>query len=140
MAAMRHFEVAEHLLANGYIDDAAYHFGVCGENAVKSGMRDAGLEQYWANCGGGKLKSSPMRGHWGQLNSRLVSAATEISLYASGRRSAPLRAALANCAQIFNGWNIDIRYADPKYVPVSAPTVSRWQSDASAILLDLVVN
>lgn len=139
VAAFRHFETAEHLETGGHIDDAAYHFGLCGENAVKSAMREAGLEQHWASISNAALRNSPMRGHWGDLSQRIQVAASDINLYAAGRRSTALRVLSSTTTPSFVGWNIDIRYADPALVPVSSASVSLWKADATRFLVKFVI-
>lgn len=43
IAAERHHRVAAQLEANGETDDAAYHYGLVGENALKYGLLTSGV-------------------------------------------------------------------------------------------------
>lgn len=139
VAAYRHFEAAELLAANGMRDDAAYHLGVSGENAIKYAMQEAGLEAHWDSCSI-KKNQQPMRGHWGVLQAKVESERNNINIFASGRRSAPLQT-LVNSGPIhqFLGWGIDIRYADSGIVPVNQADHDRWYSDAQEFLINFVL-
>lgn len=136
VAAYRHFQTAELLASHGMLDDAAYHLGVAGENAVKHAMQEAGLEAHW-DASGIRKRNQPMRGHWGDLQAKLASEVNAINLFSSGRRSAPLRnlvnGGAINC---FDGWHIDIRYADSAMVPVSLNDHQRWYEDAQSFLVN----
>lgn len=139
VAAYRHFEAAELLAANGMRDDAAYHLGVSGENAIKYAMQEAGLEAYWDGCGI-KKRNQPMRGHWGDLQAKVQQELGNINLFATGRRSAPLQSLVnSGPVQQFSGWGIDIRYADSGLVPISAVDHERWHSDAQEFLINFVL-
>lgn len=139
IAAYRHFETAEILAKNKMRDDAAYHLGVSGENAVKYAMQNAGLQNHW-NMAGIRPGSQPMRGHWGELQAKICAEINTINLFATGRRSAALRR-LASSGTIssFNGWNINIRYADSALVPISQEDHDRWHSDAMQFLIDFTL-
>ncbi len=139
VAAYRHFEAAELLATNGMRDDAAYHLGVSGENAIKYAMQAAGLEAYWNSCGI-KQHQQPMRGHWGVLQQKVENERNNINIFATGRRSAPLQN-LVNSGTInqFSGWGIDIRYADCGLVPISEADHERWHSDAQEFLINFVL-
>lgn len=139
IAAYRHFEAAELLDANSMRDDAAYHLGVSGENAIKYAMQAAGLEAHWDGSNIRK-NNQPMRGHWGTLQAKIDSERDNINLIATGRRSASLRS-LVNSGPIqqFLGWGIDIRYADSGLVPVSDADHTRWHSDAQNFLINFVL-
>lgn len=139
VAAYRHFKTAELLADNSMLDDAAYHLGVAGENAVKHAMQEAGLEVHWDAVGINK-NTQPMRGHWGRLQAKLVAEAATINLFSSGRRSAPLKRLIASGSITeFSGWSIDIRYADSTLVPVSTADHQRWYDDAQAFLIDFAL-
>jgi hypothetical protein len=139
LAAIRHFDTAEHLEDGGHHDDAGYHYGICGENAVKSAMREAGLEQYWRSLGQKALNKSPMRGHWADLAAKIVAASNEINVFAIGRRANALRTLAGSNIAVFDGWHIDIRYANPAYVPVKPVSLMGWKNDAAQFVANFVV-
>jgi hypothetical protein len=139
VAAYRHFETAELLAEHGKIDDAAYHLGISGENSIKYAMQDCGLEAHW-NSARIPKNSQPMRGHWGKLQAKINNELAIINLYATGRRSASLRNIVNNgVGSKFNGWNIDIRYADSGLVPVSQADHDQWHNDAEEFLINFVL-
>ncbi len=138
VAAHRHFAAAEHLEHGGHTDDAAYHYGICGENAVKSAMRDAGLESHWSNISKAVLWNSPMKGHWGKLSDKLSTASMDINTYAAGRRADALRALASRTTPVFDGWDIDIRYADSRFVPVNEASLESWKNDAATFITSFV--
>lgn len=139
IAAQRHFDSATFLESAGHNDDAGYHYGVSAENAVKNAMREAGLESHWKMQGNAHFKNSPMRGHWAGLQNRIAGAQHEMSLFANGRRAAPLLqlAAMGSVAR-FSDWHIDIRYADPIYTPVTQAKLIQWKADALDFLTQFV--
>lgn len=139
LAAVRHFRAAEHLEAGGHADDAGYHFGICAENAVKSALREAGLEGYWTNISKSALRQSPMKGHWNELGSKLAAAASDINAHAQGRRAAPLQQMSLLPYNSFSDWHIDIRYADPDHVPISPDALTRWKQAAADLIINLVI-
>lgn len=139
IAALRHFETAECLKNAGHTDDAAYHFGICGETAFKHALRASGFEGTW-NAHSARSRDTPMRGHWGDLHRRIQNAAQEIQMFAQGRCAVPL-VCLANQVPqtYFQGWSIDIRYADPSYIPVTNAQLKAWENDAADFLLHFVI-
>ncbi len=140
VAAWRHYRTAEILQDAGQGDDASYHFGITGETALKSALRVSGCEAAWI-AAGTKLKNTPMRGHFHQLGDLVQSTALEIGAFASGRLAQPIAAYVLNPAfqARFQGWHIDIRYADPDHTPVSAAKLDGFQRDAEDLLLALVI-
>jgi hypothetical protein len=148
IAAWRHHRVGESLEAIGELDDAGYHFGVCGENAVKYALWASGVRAAWLSAGAatGKspsqsLKGTPMRGHFPTLTSLVRKVQTEIAVHATGRHAGPIMATLLNpsFSSRFAGWDIDIRYADPHYTPVTPATCSSWHGDADDLVLAILV-
>lgn len=138
-AALRHFASAEALAANGHLDDASYHLGLVGENAIKHAFQDAGMEAFW-RTNGTHINNTPMRGHWGHLQAKIEGLAQEIALVSSGRRSVALSTLVANSSiTCFAGWSIDIRYADDRYVPVSREDYQSWHNDAIQFLVDFAL-
>jgi hypothetical protein len=125
VAAVRHFESGEYLEAGGHLDDAGYHYGISAENAVKNALRQAGL--------------SPIRGHWADLQGKIHKAQPKIDLFAAGRRAGPLRRLAARSPGYFARWHINIRYADPRFVPVSAASLAAWKAEAANFLADFVI-
>ncbi len=148
VAAWRHHRVAELLVAGGELDDAGYHFGVCGETAVKHLLWASGVEAAWIAIGatGGKtpdaaLKGTPMRRHFPTLQKLSADVRNEILLYGKGRYAAAINSFVIDPAfsKRFSGWNINIRYADGAFTPVSKATCDAWQRDADDLVLALVV-
>ena len=82
-----------------------------------------------------------MRGHFHQLGRLVQRTATEIRVFASGRLAQPIAAHVLNPAfqTRFQGWHIDIRYADPDHTPVAAAKLDGFQRDAEDLLLALVI-
>ena len=148
IAAWRHHRVAETLEILAELDDAGYHFGVCGENAVKYALWAAGVQAAWIRAGAavGKspaqsLKRTPMRGHFPTLKSLINKTRAEISIYATGRHAAPIAAMVLDpsFAGRFADWHIDIRYADAAHTPVSALKCATWHRDADDFVLALLL-
>ena len=139
--------MAELLLEHGEVDDAAYHFGICGENAVKQMLRLAGVEAAWITAGAanGKtprqaLANTPMRGHFPSLVNLVQAAQQDIALYATGRYSAHISSLVLSSSFKFRfaGWEINIRYADSVCTPVTQQDCSAWNADADDLVLALV--
>jgi hypothetical protein len=139
IAALRHFDVAELLLAQLHLDDAGYHFGIAGENALKHALQSAGMEQFWQNNGVGPNKT-PMRKHYPHLEPSVVAEEQMILAHAQGRLASPLAQLISapNHGSRFNNWSIDIRYADTICTPVPAASCAQWQEDAADMLLRLI--
>lgn len=146
VAAWRHQRAAEALEGANEYDDAAYHYGLVGETAIKHALRASGCEAAWlANRTGktdkSKLRDTPMRAHVQDLAAVVTQTAAEIALFATGRLAQPitLHVLSPSFQNRFKGWHIDIRYADPTYTPVTAATLAQLRADAADLLLHLVV-
>lgn len=140
VAAWRHHDVAETLEHLGFLDDAGYHFGVCGENAVKHSLRAAGVESVWV-AAKISLKKTPMKQHFPTLKSFVKRAQADIAVNAQGRFAAAVASLVLDpsFANRFNGWHINIRYADTTNTPVAGGTCSGWHTDADDLVLGLVL-
>lgn len=102
---------------------AGYLYGLTGELALKqmmvqSGMRPLASEQ---------RRNDPYYKHFPDLKTCLLDTAT-------GRRSGDLLR-LARNAQIFKGWNTDMRYAPTREVPPAS--VDGWQKDAKQLVVQI---
>lgn len=148
VAAWRHHRVGEMLENGAELDDAGYHFGVCGENAVKYALWASGVQAAWIRIGAGQGKSvrdsltgTPMRGHFPTLTTLVQQTRSNIAVHATGRFSGPVAAIVLspNFIQRFAGWSIDIRYADTQHTPVSSQTCTAWHADADDLVLSLVI-
>jgi|HubBroStandDraft_4_1064222.scaffolds.fasta_scaffold487716_2 hypothetical protein len=148
IAAWRHHRVGESLEVMGELDDAGYHFGVCGENAVKYALWASGVHAAWISAGAaiGKsrsrsLQGTPMRGHFPSLVSFVRKAQTEIAVHATGRYAGAVMSTLLapSFSSRFAGWDINIRYADPRYTPVTPATCTSWHVDADDLVLAILV-
>jgi len=148
VAAWRHHRVGELLVAAGELDDAGYHFGVCGETAVKHLLLASGVEAAWIAIGAatGKtvteaLNKTPMRKHFPTLKKLVVNVQGEIAMYARGRYSPTITSLVLDpeFSKRFSGWDINIRYADQNSTPVSKAKCAEWQRDADDFVLALVV-
>ncbi|WP_295437712.1 hypothetical protein [uncultured Thiodictyon sp.] len=140
VAAARHHRVAEHLEMNGEIDDAAYHYGLVGENALKYALCKSGVAGVW-NGARMKPRNTPMGKHLPSLTSAIQGFITDIQLHAVGRVGAELQAVVGDPAFVsrFQGWSLDIRYADHTCTPVSLVDCQRWSLDADLVLRRLVL-
>jgi len=136
VAAGRHLRVARHLERHGEIDDAAYHYGVVGEVAVKHALRASGVESRWQS-----LKETPMRGHFPSLQSKVSAVRADIAAFATGRLAGPIQREVLGPAFAgrYAGWHIDIRYADDALTPVDRTRCAAWARDAEALILALVI-
>lgn len=139
VAANRHHRVGDRLL-DGEPDDAAYHYGLVGENALKHGLSSSGIADAWATAGL-KVRDSPMRKHLPNLTIAIQAFSSEIPLYAHGRIGAQIQAVVNDpaFADRFQGWSIDIRYADDQCTPVTQNDCERWARDADYLLRTLVL-
>lgn len=125
IAARRHLGAAVALEAGGYLDDAGYHFGLVGENAVKYAVVTA--------CG--SLPRS-LRQHFAlPLRNAISNSAEVASVLMNGRLSLGLAQDIQNGSfnRRFDQWNIAIRYADSSH-PVTTALVSAWRTDALALI------
>ncbi|MCJ2065051.1 hypothetical protein MKK63_20390 [Methylobacterium sp. J-088] len=151
LAAWRHQGTADHLLNNSEFDDAGYHYGIVGENALKHAMRISGIEAHFlANPPRGRngrrqsgdpLRGTPLRGHFPSLQTLAQRAQQVVSLYATGRVATSLQTEIgsANFSMRFQNWNIDIRYASTTCTPVSETACNAWKKDAEDLILSLVI-
>lgn len=140
VAAARHHRVAEHLAANGEIDDAAYHYGLVGENALKHALRRSGVAAVWG-AAGKKPRNTPMGKHLPPLTAEIQAFIGDIHLYAAGRIGAALQAVVSDpaFANRFQGWSLHIRYADNQCTPVDPIDCQRWALDSDLVLRRLVL-
>jgi len=127
VAARRHLDTAELLEREGMIEDAGYHYGLVGENAVKQSIVMA--------CGGGPL-SRVFWKHFGSgLHEALQTDLDAAVLLANGRLGGGL--ALDRIAGQFGSrfryWHVNIRYADTAF-PVQSTQIAAWKADAVALL------
>lgn len=125
IAARRHFATAETLEAEGRLDDAGYHYGLAGENAVK--------QSCIAACG---PLTKDLKQHFvGGLRQAIQLSQAVSGVLATGRLCGGLAADLrANTfASRFDGWDIQIRYAHTDF-PVDSARVATWKADAIALL------
>jgi len=90
VAAERHHRVAVRLEADGEIDDAAYHYGLVGENALKYGLLKSGVVPAW-DAGGIKRTNTPMGKHFPKLTPIIRDFIADIRLFASGRIGAQIQ-------------------------------------------------
>ncbi|MGQ9367003.1 hypothetical protein [Azospirillum sp. ST 5-10] len=139
MAADRHLRVAERLERDNEIDDAAYHYGLVGENALKHALRASGVEAAWNSAGTNPFKT-PMKRHFPALSPDILQCANDIRAYAAGRIGGALHSAVVEPSflQRFRSWTMDIRYADDACTPVSTVDCRRWGEDAEHFMLKLV--
>ena len=140
VAAERHHRVAVRLEADGETDDAAYHYGLVGENALKYGLFKSGVAQAW-DSGGIKRTNTPMGKHFPKLTPIIRDLIADIRLFASGRIGAQIQSVVDDSAFAgrFQGWSIDIRYADDQCTPVDPADCARWAQDAELFLWRLVL-
>jgi hypothetical protein len=140
VAAERHHRVAVHLHTVGELDDAAYHYGLVGENGLKDALHRSGVVGTWQRTGI-KPRKSPMGQHFPKLHPQIQLFISDIRLHASGRVGAALYAVVSNpaFANLFQGWSIDIRYADTLCTPVNPADCQRWARDADLVLRRLVL-
>ncbi len=140
LAAARHLRVGTVLFSANEIDDAAYHFGVGGENAIKHALRSCGLEAVWA-AQGKSPHETPMRKHFPNLTNLVLSAQNDIALNATGRLAQAVQQEVigGNFGQRYGGWSIDIRYADDAKTPVSNLDCTKWKSDTEELVASFLV-
>lgn len=125
-AALRHLETAEVLEVEGRIDDAAYHYGLVGEMALKAAI---------ANAIGLPLPRS-LRRHINDARQSLQIAistnAQLLSTMRSGRLGGALGAELSQnlLGLRFVDWSLDIRYSDDTCCPVNSTNLVIWKADA----------
>lgn len=122
VAAKRHFDVADLLEKRGELDDAGYHYGLVGENALKHALRV---------CLSKSVKGRD--GHFPNLTAAISVFQTDIAAFASGSGIGRHLYQLTNdptFAGRFGDWKIDIRYADDQCTPVSPADCARWGGDA----------
>jgi hypothetical protein len=138
-AAVRHYQVADLLEREGETDDAAYHYGLVGENALKHALVQAGVWAAW-QLAGQKRGNTPMGKHLPNLTNSLQHVIGDIQRNASGRHGAALNAVVSDptFAGRFQGWCIDIRYADDGCTPVAKADCQRWANDADHLFNTLV--
>lgn len=124
VAALRHLKTAGQLERKGRLDDAAYHYGVAGEAAVKEVLVRAGIKY--------------PRKHWDlrekkSLRHEIESIGNLAVLLRNGRLGGEaladdLDAGTFSCR--FDGWSLDIRYAHTDHCPVDAEKLAVWKTDA----------
>lgn len=139
VAAGRHQRVAEHLEGKGEFDDAGYHYGVAGENAVKNALRDSGVEAAWTKACR-RLRETPMGRHFPTLQDKVKDVQTEIQAFACGRLATSIQKEILgpDFPSRYQGWNLDIRYADRRYTPVDPKDCARWAQDTAELLVALI--
>ena len=125
VAARRHLDTAESLEIGGRLEDAGYHYGLAGENAVKQSIVAA--------CG--NLPKALHRHFDVALRDAIQSSQQVLSLLANGRLGGGLARDLqaGNFTFRFDKWDIKIRYADSDW-PVDPGRVAAWKADAIALL------
>lgn len=140
MAAERHQRVGARLEQLGETDDAAYHYGLVGENALKHALRQSGVEAAWAAVGLAR-KKTPMGKHFPQLTSELADVSQFINVNATGPTGAQLASLVndPNFANHFTDWSINIRYADDQHTPIAPQICRQWGDNADDFLLKLVM-
>jgi hypothetical protein len=129
VAAKRHFDVADLLEKQGELDDAGYHYGLVGENALKHALRV---------CLSKSVKGRD--GHFPDLKAAIIGFQGDIAVFASGSGIGKYLYELINdptFAARFGGWNIDIRYADDRRTPVAQADCARWGNDAAGFMVKL---
>jgi hypothetical protein len=148
VAAWRHLNAAGELERACQYDDAAYHFGLAGENAIKQILRASLVEAAWLAIGRAHgqqsrraLANTPMRGHIPTLQNLVTASRPAILAFAVGRHAGLARTELfgPGFLTMLRGWSIDIRYADTDYTPVAPATCRRWGRDAADLVLKLVI-
>ena len=125
VAARRHLDTAELLEGEGMLDDAGYHYGLVGENAVKQSVVMV--------CGS---LPADLRKHFsGDLIAAIQGSVLVAGLLTNGRLGGGLARDLhsGKFTGRFDKWGIHIRYADSHY-PVTAKLVRTWKADAVALL------
>ena len=137
VAAWRHLATAGKLFSSSDFDDAGYHYGVCGENILKAALLNAGLKSHLEPL----KKKDPMWAHLPKIKNLVIEAQAVIVAHAAGRLAAPLASTIskANFLNLFDGWTIDIRYADTAVCPVSSPIAQQWKDDAEFLAWDLLI-
>lgn len=140
VAAERHHRVAELLVALNETDDAAYHYGLVGENALKHALRASGAERAWEEEGV-EQKKNPMKKHMPDSAALITALFEGNASYATGRYGEKIWSVLAHpdFNDILNGWMLDIRYADARCTPVDSGDCRRWAQDADFLLRELVL-
>lgn len=129
IAALRHLVTAERLEVAKRLDDAAYHFGLAGETAVKATLQRIGV---------GIDKS--LKRHFSDdkkysLQHSIEYHGTVLELLTSGRLGGQLANDLRGGLLInrFRDWSIKIRYADSD-CPVDEARLATWKADAIALV------
>jgi len=128
-AALRHLESAEVLELEGRLDDAAYHFGLVGETALKAAVLGA-------IGGNAPVLPSRLKKHINHPQQSLQTAIARetqlIGLLCNGRLGGALLIEMQSgtLGTRFAGWSLDIRYADSNHCPVQLQDVHRWKLDA----------
>ena len=130
-AALRHLGTAEVLEEESRIDDAAYHYGLVGEMALKVVVLSI-------------LGSLPkeLYVHINQKNKSLQSEIAKhtdiVNVMRAGRLGGALGLELSqgSLTNRFAGWSINIRYADNNHCPVDPTNLSRWKADALSLYND----
>lgn len=125
-AALRHLGTAEVLEIEGRTDDAAYHYGLVGEMALKAatvGVLGAPLPK-------------DLRFHINHPKRPLQALIEKHQQIASVMRAGRLGGALGKELSLgllghrFVGWSLDIRYADDGCCPVIPGDLAVWKADA----------
>ncbi|MCZ8220516.1 MAG: hypothetical protein O9337_13950 [Acidovorax sp.] len=123
-SARRHLRAAEELKTiesagaqPGCKAVAGYLFGLAGELAVKQLMRDAGIPELPPQ----QRRQDPYYAHFPLLK-------TQLSDQLSGRRSEPLKKALAQPGPLFHNWSTDMRYDHTQ--EIQERDVDAWCSNA----------
>lgn len=139
IAAVRHRRVAERLEEVGETDDAAYHYGLVGENALKHALELAGVWAAW-QAAGFRRNETPMGKHFPRLTDAVGAHLGDVQQHASGRIGAALNSVVSDLAFAtrYQGWMIDIRYADSACTPVDTADCQRWAKDADEMLCALI--
>ena len=109
------------------LDDAAYHYGLVGEISIKAALvlaTSMPLNRSYH-------KHLPSLGRVAQQNATAL-----ISLLANGRTGGAALLGDLRGRQLqgrFQGWSVDIRYADTSLCPVQPSQLQDWKQDAVAL-------
>ena len=128
VAALRHLATADQLERKGRLDDAAYHYGVAGEAAVKEAFVRAGIKhprKHW----------DPLEGK--SLRHKIESIGNLAVLLRNGRLGGVALADDLDDGKFsyrFDGWSLDIRYAHTDHCPVDAEKLAAWKDDAALLV------
>ncbi len=128
-AALRHLETAEVLENEGRRDDAAYHYGLVGETAIKAAVVAA------VGSLPGTLKRHINESRRPSLQDEVARSAVVVACLASGRQGGALLSDINNgrLGRRFTDWTLNIRYADDDCCPVSESSLAVWKADAVAL-------